>query len=223
MWLCMGKYNLFVISANASAIPCLPPAESPMADVLPWEFFPCKLDPSTFPLSVRYKLPIWVDRFNLLFAFLGRSAFATASGGGGGGAAPFVIGMGASGGGTEPLEGKMGGGGGAVVTFKGKLEGGDGGNGGAVACSFAPGIIFEVNFEDTAATDTVWGGLDGIDGGVTACSFALAILFELKFGILGLAFIALESCSTSLVTVAIDLLAMFPAAWSLTGDRIGGK
>jgi hypothetical protein len=123
----LQKAYLFVISARASASPCFPPAlQAPIALFLPLHDLPSRLDPSTFPLRTRYKLPIWDDLFNLVVAFLGRKDFAPTSGGGGGNAAPFASGMG-NGDGTDPFRGIKGGGGGGATPLDGIMGGGGGG------------------------------------------------------------------------------------------------
>lgn len=66
---------------------------------------PSRLVPSTFPLRVRYRLPICDDLFGLVFAFFGRKDLAASTGGGGGG-----------------VPSGIGGGGGEHLYFQSELE-----------------------------------------------------------------------------------------------------
>lgn len=128
-----GKHiYLFVISARASAIPFPPAALLPAPPFLPLDDLPFKLDPSTFPLRVRYRLPSWDDLFNLVFVFFA-SKDLPPSAGGGGGPAPFPgRAMGGGGGGAAPFASGVGGGvGGPAAVDPGAIGGGGGGGVGA--------------------------------------------------------------------------------------------
>lgn len=106
--------------------PPIPVFIPPPADLL------CKLGPSTFPLSFRYRAPICVDFFNLVA--LGPKDFPPPSGGGSGGPAPFPHGAVGGGARTDPSFKGTGGGGGATDAELDLVSiGAGGGSGGVVA------------------------------------------------------------------------------------------
>ena len=87
--------------------------------LLPPHDLPFRLDPSTFPLRVRYRLPNCVDLFSLVVA-LGRKDLPAPGGGGGGAAPPFPRGIGGGGAGADPpFKDKGGGGGGTGPALEG--------------------------------------------------------------------------------------------------------
>lgn len=102
---------------------------APIAPVLPSDDLPLRLDPSNFPLRVRYRLPNCVDLFSLVVA-LGRKDLPAPGGGGGGAAAPFPRGIGGGGAGANPV---FKGTGGIGSDASAELEPKDSGGGGSSA------------------------------------------------------------------------------------------